>query len=318
MATPSPSQGLSTQTEATDPTPDVIVPEEKPTFAAAPTSDAVSEQVEVAASPLEQAFGLQLDPEILSAEYAAAYQGWTDDVTRCMRRAGFAEYTEDPLPVPPPDDFRLVQSTGELAGVYEFGYSLSASLLRAIEPERATPIPQDETDLQMREMFRSFSATERDTFRHTRGACFEEAAEQNPTPDELESAKIAEEIQQVRVAAQASPPMITLWSEWSSCMAGHGFSFNDRSEAGQSLVPEANATGSLLASEGRTPAVIDAIKELAAKEAELVAIDIGCSEQIDLLERAQQISTSFETEWLENNGDRVNLLLQEADRANGN
>lgn len=272
-----------------------------------------SSDTEPAASPLELAFGLQLDPEALSAAYGEAYAGFSRDVTLCMRSAGF-EYTERPLVVPPPDDFRLVQSNSQLESIYSFGYTLSENLSRAIDPERAEPLPADEITLQNRETFRGLSPSERDVFRNIRAECFNQAGEQNPLPDDLESA-ITLEIAEIRAAAGSSPAIIALWSEWSSCMSQQGLTFVNRLEAIESLVPDATALGSRLENEGRTPALIDDINAFADVEAALVAIDIQCSEQIDLVQREQSARHEFESAWLEDNGDRVNLLLQEAQSA---
>jgi hypothetical protein len=230
-----------------------------------------------------------------------------------MRSAGF-EYTERPRAVPPPDHFRLVQSNSQLESIYRFGYTLSENLFRGIDPDRTEPQPVDDITLQNRETFQSLSSSERDIFRSTRSECFAQAGEQNPVPDDLESA-ITAEISEVRVAAQESPEIIALWSEWSQCMADQGLLFANRLEAIDSLVPEATALGSRLETEGRSTSLVDDINEFASKEEALVAIDIACSEHVDLVAREQQARFAFEANWLESNGDRVNLLLQEAEPA---
>ncbi len=158
-----------------------------PELGPAPTASSPSEatppqEQDRPGSPIDRAFGVPTDPQELSDAYGAAYAGWSDDVTTCLRAQGF-DYTEASLVVPAAEEFTLAAQVSTTEVLSEIGYGISFNLEMLWGQRKAVaPAYEGPTFLE------SLSPAARDKFRLARGECMESAAQQNPLPDDLPQA----------------------------------------------------------------------------------------------------------------------------------
>lgn len=311
----SPTERADTGTA--DPTAPVAATESpEPEQASGPTPTDRPEQsgpATAARSPLEKAFGLVLSPEVLVKTYNELGDKQADAIATCIKAEGFTDYYE--LPGNPLEESDFEDTWGATTDLEENGYWVVANLRTA--PVSVTMGDATESD----GYFASLSESDQAVFGGVYNSCSREAYEKFPDP--FEPSDAAYELLDEFESDWAESAIVTeVWDDWSDCMKGTaGFDYATRYEAEQDL----NDRASPLSEEILRAAVAedeagrtfeftefeDRIAEFAELEKVTVAADLACTAQVDLVARIDAARLAAETEFVDDNGDRIALLLTE-------
>ncbi len=276
--------------------------------------------VEVPRTPIEQALGLTLDAVELSEQWRLAREGFARDLSRCLAEEGYSGYPEVVQPHPTPEELADPARAG---GVLEFGYGVTLGLraqligLTASAEESADPSdPGDAFVAQLPER-------DREPFVRLRALCRNTARTDNPLPADTVPMQIADEVSDLRAAAVSSPEVTTAWDLWRRCVRGEGYMVESREDAYESVAAlggDAQRAIETFGLENRTLTKDDEarisklIDEVAMVERAMVAADEQCAAESDVFEVTQQAIFAAELAWLEDNGERVAVLLAESPR----
>jgi hypothetical protein len=235
-----------------------------------------------------------------------------------MRERGFPEFTEEMPPTPTAEDLGAVAPS--LSTLSEHGYGVSENLRLQIDNSL-----EDHGSDEMPAWRAELSPSQQSALLADEVACQKLALDKFPHPLVLNTSTDAyEQIQAAKRSIEGGPEITAIWTEWSRCMQGRGYTAPRRDD----LVKELNGPADAVIAEleaaqrqatGRLPADSPAIAAarrdaaaIAAREAEVVADDLACAEPMHLEERLREAQLRLEGEYLDDHGDELRQMLAAA------
>jgi len=292
IAVPDPSDS-SGQSEPAGELPQADKPEEQPAQA----------EDRAAGSPIEQLLGAEANPDELSALYKAAEIEVAEIATICIRRGGY-DYVALPQPAPPAASF-VENGKTDSDLVEEFGYAIWIV-------ENAVKVLSESRTLVPIESRVTAEMIEDGQFLALRARCTGEARsqvkffQQQSVPE-----RVASMVAEFRSGLESDPTVVAKWTEWSHCMAQHGYEYADRQAIANDLGPAAGHTlARILELEPgpnfRVPPDLAAdIASLRSAESIIIDADLGCAAEIGLDEFLSSLRLSEELAFVAEFGDQI-------------
>ena len=286
-----------------------------------PDIPVISDDTEITVSPVERAINFTTDPTELSEGYGKYNVATADFISKCVRLEGFDDYVHEVEPPPPPEAF-LIDGT-QSANLEQFGYGTTLNLRSGTISLSA---PNEEVELASWELYlETLDSSAHDPFYGALSGCADEARVTIPAPQQELPAQIGEEINELRREARGSSLVMAAWDEWSRCMALEGYQFADREEIYVLLEAEAIPAREALDAVARGGEPLDSdqadeverlIQPVAELEQRIAKVDVACVQESNVDQIANQAVHDAEQKWVDENADRVALVLAE-DRPSG-
>lgn len=265
-------------------------------------------------SPIETALPyMRLTSEQIQNLTIALQRQYEEDLAVCMRREGFDYIQVDvtqPALLGVPEG--MPETDDEFRDRYGFGVALNARL--AFEPIISTFIDPNV------EIVEALDQAGRDAYNDQLGTCHRQLQETTTSPldpprqSEGEQASLElwliEQLGALDQAIAKDSRITAAVDQWSRCMANEGFDFASPGQAIQHVDSEAVPILERVY-EGLTDELDHALEDL--QDYELQVSDAGrrCATEVKLDDIMQTVRFEMETEFLEENGDRVALLAAE-------
>ncbi len=307
--------------------PDTAFSSSNSTAAETGSSEAsAEEESQIFRSPIEVELGIVADPQALSqarVDYEAAV---AEATTTCMRDLGYDDFVDTPDPVPSAETLLGTTATDDVALV---GYGPAITLESWLEQVLSLGSEAPSTDPEGLDALVQFldenphldeESVVSDVF-----GCEEEARLAFERPKEEVDDVVAQELLGVWKSVESDPNVAAMWDDWAVCMAENGYSFANRDAIRSHVEAEGGPlAGSLQAhlqsGEPPTNEEIDSyrvgVDDVVRLEYTIANSDTACSNQVKLEETIRRTITRVELEWLEENRERIPLLLREAELEN--
>lgn len=284
--------------------------------AASPTTDAAPPDAEIERSPIDRLLGFETDPERLSEAHRETRMAYAETLTACMEEAGFDGYRALVEPSPSPED--LLARTPS-ANVAQYGYGPTI-VLRSRSDIQFGETPVDTQPDAEYDYLQDNPDIGEELFFTNLIVCEDGARAEHPLPDPSFPDQLAAEIFELRDQAQQGPAVQEAWDGWSRCMNAEGYDLADRQAARTAIEEKGLPLIDLLnqlATENRAPTDQErtdftaGLAELATEEEAMVTADLACAAQSQVEAITTAAVYTAEERWIEENGDRVALVLAE-------
>ncbi len=274
-------------------------------------------------SPIELALGFEVDPVPASAAYNEREALRAEVFDTCMTEEGFGDLREPfAHPTATPED---MLSRDDGARLRMMGYGFTLRMRGLLEVLRYQQLGQPVDPPQLSSNSPTLTDAEVAAVGPAMAKCNDlasDSADGDTAPFELPPL-IAGEVLELRHTAEMSEPALAAATDWSRCMAENGYSLaeplaTDRymDELAAPLEQALAQADEVLYNGGNVPDstlqdLSNRLDSLAQQEQELANTDASCSEQTMLAERVREAVYAAEEGWLDDNFDRISLLMGE-------
>jgi hypothetical protein len=271
--------------------------------------------------PLDRLLGIVSDPVELRHRWEAYRAGYPAAMTRCVRSAGYSEFTEPPPDIPPDRELRRSgpNPSAEIQLIEEHGYGLSENLELQIVNARTARRRDDAAVPAWRS---ALDPAQQRALLEVERQCQQDATARHPNPNSL-AVDEAEyfEVQTIRRTVLAAPEIRQLWDRWATCMLDHGYRVADREDLVRRLDeathPILDAIDAATRSAGGPlpdddPTLATARRqtaELARRERAAAATDVACAAPLDLDQQLFTLQARLEQQYIDDHADEIRELI---------
>ena len=211
-------------------------------------------------------------------------------------------------------------SPTERENLIAVAYGIRASVRIALEATASSGLSSDQAAAI--EATQGWSDAQVDAFAAARRSCTDLAWDRHPEPGvPAASAALLEEIDQVLDDISNNPGYLTIWDDWSRCMAAEGYDFGTRTDIAASIIsldPDAlreyHTAAAAAAQTGTIPAASQQrIDRLLDDEARILETDLACSDDTEFFTRWADLTWELEDQAIRENGDRWAIVIGELD-----
>ena len=131
-------------------------------------------------------------------------------------------------------------------------------------------------------------------------------------PSQEEHAALFDAMSSMYEAAQSSPALVKLDSEWAACMADAGYAtFTKKADAQDSIMTEQNALYENQSGTGPTDQVL---ADMRTQELALAMIDYTCAEKIDYTDASMKVQFDLEEQFIIDHKAELDALLADSEQ----